>query len=145
MLCQKEATPSHIDSGRHKLKKEEHAVGTRMADRAESTRKLTGGKLGSGYLGTLTKKGMLMHWGDELPSMPEWAKHRHEKKGAIYTDGKEQKRIRPEDVAGRRLGVVSYRGDGKYAQSSFHWFDDLPDSEYVKDVEKRRMLKLSLC
>ena len=107
-----------------------------MAGNAKSTRRFTGGKMGRGYLGPLTKKGVLKHWGDELPSMPEWAKQRHMEKGAIYIDDKEEQRIRPEDVAGRRLGVVSYRGDGKYAQSSFHWFDDLPDSEEVATEEE---------
>jgi len=135
-LCEKEATPGHLDSGAHNLKKEEHAVGTRMAGRAESTRKLKGGKLSTGYLGFLTKKGMFKHWGDELPSIPAWAEEVHMEKGAIYIDGNEQKQIRPKDVAGRRLGVVSYRGDGKYAQSSFHWFDDLPDSEEVATEEE---------
>ena len=66
LLCEKETTPGHLDSGPHKLKKDEHAVETRMAGKASSTRKLTGGELGSGYLGSITKKGMLKHWGDDI-------------------------------------------------------------------------------
>ena len=66
LLCEKETTPGHLDSGPHKLKKEEDAVGTRMAGKASSTRKLTGGELGSGYLGSITKKGMLKYWGDDI-------------------------------------------------------------------------------
>ena len=38
-------------------------------------------------------------------------------------------------MEGYRLGVVSYKGSGKYAQSSFQWFDDLPDSEEVMDEQ----------
>jgi hypothetical protein len=66
LLCEKETTPGHLDSGPHKLKKEEHAVETHMAGKANSTRKLTSGKLGSGYLESITKKGMLKHWGDDI-------------------------------------------------------------------------------
>ena len=66
LLCEKEITSGHVDSGSHKLKKEQHAFETHMAGKANSTRKLTSGKLGSGYLESITKKGMLKHWGDDI-------------------------------------------------------------------------------
>ena len=92
--------------------------------------------MGKGYQGPLTKKGMLCYWGDELQAMPEWARMRHMEKGAIHIDGKDKCVVTHKDVVGRRLGVVSYRGDGKYADSTFHWFDNLPDSEDVATQEE---------
>ena len=35
---------------------------------------------------------------------------------------------------------MSYTGSGKYANSSFKWFDDLPDSEEVASEEELQVL-----
>ena len=59
----------------------------------------------------------MYYWGDALPSMPLEARRIHESKGAIFADSKYV--VLPEDVLGYILGIVSYRGDGKYAQSTF--------------------------
>ena len=134
-LCNKIADQSHLGSLGHLGRMEEDAIATLMAGKTTSTRRLVDGKLGCGCMGVPTRKGIMKHWGDELLCLPMEAKKRHQEMGAIYINSKEETAVKEEHVEGYRLGVVSYKGSGKYAQSSFQWFDDLPDSEEVMDEQ----------
>ena len=126
-LCDKKADESHLSSLGHLERMEEVAIASLMAGRTNSARKLVNGKLGRGCREMLTKKRFMDYWGDALPCLPMEAETRHQEKGIIYIDNKDKKPLQRKDVRGYRLGLVSYKGPGKYAQRSFHWYDDIPD------------------
>ena len=90
-----------------------------------------------GCEGPATKQKILKHWGDALPSMTAEARKKHAAAGVIMIDNRHS--LRPEDVKGYELGIVSYKGAGKYGKrgtkNDFHWFDDLPDSDEVVTKE----------
>jgi hypothetical protein len=80
-----------------------------------------------------TKKDLLRHWGDALPNLVLVAKQKHIQKGMMYINASTKRGVAPRDVKSYRLGIVSYRGAGKYDSSCFKYFDLLPDSEDVVD------------
>ena len=125
-----------MNSQQHLERKEEDAIATLMGGKSQTTRRFKG----HGCTDIPTKQNIMKYWGNALPCLAAEAKRRHIDKGTIYVDNKDKKRIAPEDVRGYRLGIVSYKGNGKYSSiNKFRWFDDLPDSEEVTDEEWARL------
>jgi hypothetical protein len=110
-LCSKFANEAHLTSLGHLKNLEEAAMGNMLAGNTLNNRRFK--KTDSpGCPSPPTKANLLKFWGDEL-------------------ENKEKKFLEPKDVLGCRLGIVRYSGQGKYAQNTFVWFDELPDCDEV--------------
>ena len=90
--------------------------------------------------GVLTKKLVLDHWGDALLNMPMKAREIHYKKG-VFSDTKHHVDLTPEECK-HELGVVSYKGNGKYPLDSTIYvpFHELPDSEDTASKEQMQTI-----
>ena len=89
--------------------------------------------------GVLTKKLMYDFWGDCLENMSLEAKKIHQKKGFFH----DKKRLITPDAAEYELGVVSYRGSGKYSEGCvYRPFHELPDSLDVATEEQLKFTSL---
>ena len=80
---------------------------------------------------------IMQHWGDNIMCLPQFAKQVHIEKGNFYINSKHDKPIRV-DEATHELGIVSYTGSGKYNDSTYIPYHNLPDSEEVATAEQMR-------
>lgn len=127
------ANETHLNSSTHHERIEEAAISSLLAGKTTSTRRLVNGKLGTGCVGPPTKGRIMNYWGDELPNLTSIAQKKHIEKAKICINASDKRQVAPSDVKQYRLGIVSYRGSGKYASSTFKWFDELPDCEEVAE------------
>ena len=132
-LCSKSATEAHIASSAHMMKMEESALSDAM-----------GGQTHEGFrrFGTLcegcpSKKKMMDFWGENITYLPQFAKEVHNKKKVFYINSRLDRPITV-DQATHELGIVSYKGDGKYNASTYIPYHNLPDSEEVATEEQLR-------
>ena len=132
LVCKKVATEGHLNSGEHLKRIEEDAIGTLMAGVATTTRRFNGDMC----TGVPTKKKMYDFWGNSLENMVKVAKDIHAQKGVFYDDKKE---ITPEE-AHYELGVISYPGSGKYKNSIYVPFHELPDVEEIATEEQKKVI-----
>ena len=109
---------------------EEDAIGTLIGGKACSARRFNGDMC----TGVPTKKKIHDFWGDALENLPRAAMEIHIEKGVFY-DGK--KEITP-GQAEYELGIVSYSGGGKYIDSIYLPFHELPDSDEVASKRQVR-------
>lgn len=119
---------AHCHSGPHLVKIEEHALGTLLAGPTSTARRYE--KDTTGMPGKLTKRACLSYWGEALDNLPNAAHKIVHRKGAIFINGTAKgQRISPEMIDSLTLGVVSYKGDGKYDHSTYWHWHLIPDSE----------------
>ena len=130
-ICKKFATESHISSGAHIKAMEEVAISDAM-----------GGQTSSGYrrfgdlcTGCPTKKMIMNHWGQNITFLPQYGRQIHTEKGAFYINSKPSQ---PLEVAEStyELGIVSYTGAGKYQDSTYIPYHDLPDCDVTATPEE---------
>ena len=97
-----------------------------MVGAAQGVRRFSGG----GLCGSLSKMGMMRHWGDCLLNLPRAAASRRQRLGYVKYGKKWQ--LTPSMIAGHNLCLVSYTGAGKYDPGCkfFNWID-VPDLEDV--------------
>ena len=132
-LCSKCATEGHISSGQHKLAMEESALSDAMSGQIHKGFR----RYGKLCEGCPTKRLMMDWWGENITYLPEYAIKVHKKKKEFYINEKDDKPITV-DQATHELGIVSYKGDGKYNASTYIPYHNLPDSEEVATEEQLR-------
>ena len=132
-ICDKGATEMHLVCAAHMMKMEETALSDAM-----------GGQTSSGYRrfgelceGCPTKRLIMNHWGENITYLPQIAREVYNKKKVFYINSRLDRPITV-DQATHELGIVSYKGDGKYNASTYIPYHNLPDSEEVATEEQLR-------
>ena len=91
----------------------------------------------------LTKQNVYKYWGDAIENLVKSAWDIINSKGEFYIDSKVRGTTVPiMGIKGLRLGMVSYRGDGKYDNSRFWFWDDVPDwdGQSLNDSDDEELL-----
>ena len=94
-------------------------------------------RFGDKCTGVPTKKMIMEFWGKSIMHLPAYGKEVHAKKGAFYIDSNLKKPLYVADCK-HELGVVSYNGTGKYQDSTYIPYHDLPDCEDTATPEQRQ-------
>ena len=133
-VCQKVATESHLRSPAHCAKMEEEAISNTLGGNASSVRRFDPDLC----RGCPTRKLIFGYWGDGIQCLPQEAQKIHELKGEFYVNSKIDRPVLAKDCR-HELGIVSYSGTGKYQDSTYIPWHDVPDDEIcAEDYQKIR-------
>ncbi len=130
-ICKKVATEWHIVSGHHIKMMEEVAISDAMGGQTSSGFR----RFGKLCEGCPTKRLMMNHWGENITYLPEFGKKIHSEKKAFYINSKLEKPLTVEEAT-YELGIVSYTGAGKYNDSTYIPYHELPDCEETATAEQ---------
>ena len=141
-LCQKTADEWHLSSYLHRLRAEEHVIGTEMSGPAASARRFSAESKGhgGGCPHALNKRNMYSYWGAGIESLLDAARKRIKERPVIF----ENKLILDESkIEHYELCIVSYRGAGKYGNGDedeehrmqLHPWVDIPDDEHSQEPQ----------
>ena len=136
-LCQKTADEWHLSSCAHRLRAEEHVIGTEMSGPAASARRFSveSRGYGGGCPKPLNKRNMYEYWGAGIESLVQAAQKRILERPVIF----EKKVILDSSkIKAYELCIVSYRGTGKYGNGDdddehrmqLHPWVNVPDDEH---------------
>ena len=128
-ICKKRATQEHLRSPTHAKRIEEDAILNAYTGRAGTTRRFAG-KL---CTGRPTQQKIMQFWGDAVPHLPWVAMHVHKLKVAFYVNSSHDRPIYAHD-ANYELGIVAYRGSGKYEGCTYLPWHALPVSDSDGDA-----------
>ena len=136
ILCNKRASEQHLQSAAHKHAAEVMAWGDFLAGGSEGMRNRRDGKLNHGMPGLPTLDALHRFWGASLPYFLTAGLIRLKTSPGIWVNVRTHSRRRflaVQDMTAD-LGVICYKGQGKYQRTSDFWYyDELPTSQEVLD------------
>ena len=130
-ICDKGATGWHLESVAHMMKMEETALSDAMGGQTSSGFR----RFGELCEGCPTKRLMMNHWGENITCLPQFGKQIHSTKGQFYINSKLDKPITVAEAT-YELGIVSYTGAGKYNDSTYIPYHELPDCDETATAEQ---------
>ena len=125
-ICKKSGW-THITSGPHLKRLEDYCLSNMLAGDAETNRRWENT---AGMQGRLDKKACYKFWGEALDNLPNAADTIFNEKKVLYINSRQNgTAVTLNMIRSKSLGMVSYKGNGKYDHSTFWHWHQVPDSE----------------
>jgi hypothetical protein len=137
-LCKKNGTEAHLSSAMHLMRAEQHGLADLLGGTSTTARRFTSS---TGYVGPLTKIGIMSFWGDEIQNLVARSLDILRQKQAFWVNSRYP--ITLVDVRQARLALVQYTGTGKYSlQNGLAYFDEVIDHPSMIEAMSKEGVKV---
>jgi hypothetical protein len=132
VLCDKQATQQHVESGRHLLAVESQMLACALSGETDTLRRRS--SKSGGYEGPATKSALMRYWGDAIENVVNYYMQRLRSEKKMRLQGRHAFHdLDHSEITAIRLAFVSYKQmSGKYCPDTrLVYWDELDDDEAI--------------